>query len=219
MPTWPAKLVLNREQHATKGKAMAIRTYPAAAAKKWVQAQPMPCDEGVDFPPDIMNIMTQSKTAKAVYDYVFSHKKTIHIIFFKQKLTPGQDEVRINGAVFDEGCQEPGPTVWYNLADKVYNIEAQKLEQLKVPPALVFFHELGHAKQWLENEAWYKDNSDGTEFKKFGYNKTIEDANLRQHEWPICDELPKPFPRRTNYPRWCGKCADTKKLKAELVGP
>lgn len=195
---------------------MAIIKYPAARAKQLVIGSALPCDEGCDFPADIEELRNSSATARAVYDYVANHSTKIHVIFFKQVPKAGDNEVRINGAVFDEAV-EFGATIWYNLADKVYNSEAKTKADIKVPRSLVFFHELGHAKQWLENPSRWTAWNDDTTNRVDGYNKPVEEDNLLRHEWPICDEMKPPFPRRTIYPRWCGICEPIKKLKAELA--
>ena len=190
---------------------MALKILNAADALKTVKGADLPCDKGRDMPDDITAVMKASKTAAAIFEYVKSHKETITLCFFECPYKQAYGPVFINGAVFDEEMK----TVWFNLSVDVFNADAKSAGTLVVPPSLVFFHEFGHAKQWLENAAQYKTWSDEG-FGGLGYNKKIEDDNLQRHEWPICDEMSPSFPRRTNYPRWCGHNQEIEKLKGSL---
>ena len=161
---------------------MALNVLSAADAKKYLLKNSLKCEEGCDIPGDIMSVMNQSATAKELYNYVDKHKEKITLCFFK-----GPPE-EINGAVFDDAC-ETGATVWFNLKIPVYNAEASKSGDLVVPPSLVFFHEFGHAKQWLENKAQFQTwTNEG--FGSLGYNKKIEDDkadSIGRRNTGLCD--------------------------------
>jgi hypothetical protein len=190
---------------------MALKILSAAEAMKMVKGADLPCDKGRDMPDDITAVMKASKTAATIFEYVKSHQETITLCFFECPYKAAYGEVFINGAVFDDQAK----TVWFNLSVDVFNADAKTAGTLVVPPSLVFFHEFGHAKQWLENNAQYQAWSEEG-FGGLGFNKRIEDDNLLRHEWPICDEMVPAFPRRTNYPRWCGFNQEVEKLKASL---
>ncbi len=80
------------------------------------------------------------------------------------------------------------PAVVYNFGTVGFIASA---DAKAMRPTIMFFHELGHVKQWLLRRQWFVANST-KQSKVDGYFKAIEDDNLVVHEWPMCKELGEP---------------------------
>ena len=178
-------------------------------------------------PESLLKILEQSKTAKDLYDYVEKHPDPVTVVFLSsvKKVTEGARFMKPMG---------PDPAfILFNVAVQVYNTEATTKAEMLVPTGLVFLHELGHARQYLRNPArycqmeeddkswrenWHKEYPEKANLGDF--DVSLENENLRETEWPICDEMVPPFPRRTSYRRWCGlKQALNVDSFQELAGP
>lgn len=193
---------------------MAIVIYQGKEAKRLLEQRKIPLSHVVEPPDDIRTIQDQSPTARALFDYVDGHKKTVGLLFFEcdERQVPwDQRRNMVLGAKFDDTDEFRGkpvpPMVLHNLSIPVYNMDARRPQELVVPDALIFYHELGHAAQWLENKIRYEGAAPDT--AAFGlpdqYNDEIESEVLRLYESKICEEIDPPFPQRSNYPRWCSR--------------
>lgn len=73
-----------------------------------------------------------------------------------------------------------------------------KKETVVYPPEIVLLHEIGHAKQYIENPSWF--GKKGVDQAIIEGSKTvveIEADNLRRHEHPVCQEYG--LKQRQNY--------------------
>ncbi len=73
-----------------------------------------------------------------------------------------------------------------------------KKEMVEYPPEIVLVHELGHAKQYIENAGWFASKGEGGVVEA-GSKTTaeIEADNLRRHEHPVCKDYG--LKQRQNY--------------------
>ena len=80
------------------------------------------------------------------------------------------------------------PAVIYNFGTTGFIASA---EPKPMRATIMFFHELGHCRQWIQRRDWFTANST-KQSKVDGYFKAIEGDNLVVHEWPMCKELGEP---------------------------
>ncbi|OGF23492.1 MAG: hypothetical protein A2V63_05570 [Candidatus Eisenbacteria bacterium RBG_19FT_COMBO_70_11] len=155
----------------------------------------------------LTDLTSRSKSAAALKSYIDKHEKTIRVMFFKN--CPW-----IMNIAFDAEAM----AVMCNVDVTAYNKEAKTKGTLEVPLDLVLYHELGHAKQFLEDPAAFKrmehDADTSGALKRDGYYANIENDNLKRHEWPICDDIQ--FPRRGSYTDFCPMGDFIKKKRANL---
>jgi hypothetical protein len=73
-----------------------------------------------------------------------------------------------------------------------------KLQGKTLPLGVSLMHELGHAKQFIEQPAWFENHyKAATQRGNKESQLAIENDNVTRHEMPICKELSLPF--RTKY--------------------
>jgi hypothetical protein len=63
-----------------------------------------------------------------------------------------------------------------------------KKVDVSYPPEITLLHELGHAKQYIENPAWFGSNGPSGQLAGSKETKEIEADNLKRHENPVCKE-------------------------------
>jgi hypothetical protein len=130
-------------------------------------------------------------------------------------------------------------TIFFRVDQPIYFAPPLPAPVTQVPQEIVLYHELGHAKQFLDNARHYQKMIDWSfghpitrirtfpngsqtttrdrqnRFQKSGYFQALESDNLTKHEWPICAELG--FPQRTSYPQFCGSAAKAIIRRRRLV--
>jgi hypothetical protein len=65
---------------------------------------------------------------------------------------------------------------------------AGKKVNVTYPPEITLLHELGHAKQYIENPGWFGSIGPGGAVPGSMETKDIEADNLRRHENPVCKD-------------------------------
>lgn len=148
-----------------------------------------------------------SATACKIIEFITNHKIEILLLCVKggegQFLFPGEwEEIK-------------KPTIiWDPNKDFLFYSDVQicgndfYADKCAFPPAIVLAHEMGHAKQWLE------DNPHGYEAlvrsREAGV-AAIESDNLARHETPVAKELGKRT--RSHYKHFPGSGIDLGKFK------
>ena len=154
---------------------------------------------------------------------------TARMIF--QALNQSSTEFKI---AFIDNCTDAAVTSCYDntintifiRADKQYLL-TEYSPRVEMLPIVLLYHELGHAKQYLDGagERLVKEDSSATytggnqmswkggekvavpkrgkvsQFNMHGYSMNLETNNMRLHEWPISRELGVPL--RSKYTDIC----------------
>lgn len=88
-------------------------------------------------------------------------------------------------------------TVYFDRSDKSLPHLVSGGRDITIPPLVCLFHELGHAKQWLENKVWYESAVQIRD--KMGVAYQVEYDNLQKHEDPLLREMGLPIRKRYEF--------------------
>ena len=69
------------------------------------------------------------------------------------------------------------------------NPKFDKKVKVDLPPEIGLIHELGHAKQWIEDETQFTRFIGGVRTEGTKTTEQLEAANLKIHENPVCKEM------------------------------
>jgi hypothetical protein len=136
-----------------------------------------------------------SSTAQMIAGFMDSTDKNIGILIIDNEA--GFDSMYIPPSAL----KNDPPLVRFSGGIAVVNIEStMKIKGQVVPLGVSMMHELGHAKQYVENPAWFENTYAAAMRISSGPNKPkldIENDNVTRHEAPILKDLGLPF--RTTY--------------------
>lgn len=160
-----------------------------------------------------------SPTAQMIFGALMQGAETIQIAFV--------DEVTEDSVPPVESCYRSDLKLVIIRTDQSPRLREYGAGGVAMPPVILLYHELGHAKQDLDGnferltEASAQDRlpiqvgrpeaNTNVAFKKswggkpqlrsgldlYGFNTNVEHNNMRLHEYPMCRELGVPI--RTNY--------------------
>ncbi len=145
----------------------------------------------------INKIGRDSDTAHAIATEVHNHQAVIKVACFDNRdgcFGASCSEIGILGPVilwdFSKNFRVRGRTItgrrkWNNSL-----IFSTDFEETDYPPELVLLHEIGHAKQYLEDPGRFSKEVAGGQVQPGTWKSTeIEADNLERHERPVAEEL------------------------------
>ncbi|NOQ81392.1 MAG: hypothetical protein GQ548_02540 [Methylophaga sp.] len=142
--------------------------------------------------------LQKSTTAKSIIDFVTGHNTLVYLVCVPggegEFLFPGEmDEIQTPTIIWDPNKD----FVFYSNVSKTSNIFFA--DKSAYQPAIVLLHEMGHCKQWLENEPHGYEAL--VHSGDAGVSK-IEADNLERHESPVAKQLGLPV--RSHYKHFPG---------------
>ena len=153
----------------------------------------------------VAELKRRSQTAKSIIDFVENRSPSVQISILVAEIEGAFGPFSLEWA-FTGPCivWAPGKSFTTRGADITgYRpsgapIISGKRVDVVYPSEIVLLHEIGHAKQYIENPGWFGSQGIGGAIVA-GSKTTIEIQadNLRRHEVPVCKEYG--LPQRQNY--------------------